>query len=194
MTVFFAAPLLLVEHTALIGITTPMEEGNGYNLMMDLKYPDTGKPMFNSIRISLICDECRAKAIVNCPHNTNEIPPWKRDEQRSKLVEGVMRTDVALHMRENAGVVQKQNTSAFNVQNVETLLLSEFDNDNTDYVSNIFICLDTAGGGSSCTAMCVGYYTASYKLVVLGASSVVRKGASPLKPPEGALPPQPPFC
>lgn len=25
------APLLLVEHTALIGITTPMEEGNGYN-------------------------------------------------------------------------------------------------------------------------------------------------------------------
>jgi hypothetical protein len=32
------AHLLLVEHTALIGITTPMEEGNGYNLMMDLKY------------------------------------------------------------------------------------------------------------------------------------------------------------
>jgi len=34
------AHLLLVEHTALIGITTPMEEGNGYNLMMDLKYED----------------------------------------------------------------------------------------------------------------------------------------------------------
>ena len=34
------SPLLLVEHTALIGITTPMEEGNGYNLMMDLKYED----------------------------------------------------------------------------------------------------------------------------------------------------------
>ena len=85
-----------------------------------------------------------------------------------------MQTDVALHMRENAGVVQKQNTSAFNVQNVDTLLTSEFDNNISDYVENIFVCIDTAGGGSSCTAMCVGYYTASYKLVVLGASSVVR--------------------
>ena len=45
------SPLLLVEHTALIDITTPMEEGNGYNLMnlmMDLKYED-GEFVFISI-------------------------------------------------------------------------------------------------------------------------------------------------
>ena len=115
---------------------------------MDLKYAD-GKPMFNAIRISLICDECRAKGIVDCPHNKNEIPPWKRDQTRAKLVEGVMQSDIALHMRENAGVVQKQNTSAFNVLNVEALLASEFDNTTSDYVANIFVCIDTAGGGAS---------------------------------------------
>ena len=129
--------------------------------------------MFNAIRISLICDACRANGVIDCPHNKNEIPPWKRDQTRSKLVEGIMQTDIALHMRENAGVVQKQNTSAFNVLNVESLLASEYDNTTEDFVANIFVCIDTAGGGSSCTAMCVGYYTKAFNLVVIGASSVV---------------------
>lgn len=141
------APLLLVEHTALIGITTPMEEGNGYNMMMDLTYED-GSPMFNTIRISLICDPCREAGIVDCPHNKHEIPPWKRDEKRARLVEGVLKSDVALHMRENAGVVQKQNNCAFNISNVEKLFISEFDNSTQEFVQHIFVCIDTAGGGA----------------------------------------------
>jgi hypothetical protein len=43
-------------------------------------------------------------------------------------MEDVMRSDIALHMRENAGVVQTQNNSAFNALNVESLLLSQYDN------------------------------------------------------------------
>ena len=52
------APLLLVEHTALIGITTPMDESNDYNVMMELKH-ENGEPMFNSISISLMCAACK---------------------------------------------------------------------------------------------------------------------------------------
>ena len=130
--------------------------------------------MFNTIRISLICEKCRLAGISDCPHNKHEIPPWKRDQKRARLVEGVMRSDVALHMRENAGVVQTQNNSAFNALNVESLLSSQYDNSKYEHVPNIFVCIDTAGGGSSCTAMCVGFFSKSYSLVILGASSVVR--------------------
>jgi hypothetical protein len=129
--------------------------------------------MFNTIRISLICEACRLAGNMDCPHNKHEIPPWKRDQKRARLVEGVMQSDVALHMRENAGVVQKQNNTAFNVSNVESLLLSQHDNTKHEHVENIFVCIDTAGGGSSCTAMCCGYFTKNYSLVILGASSVV---------------------
>ena len=38
------APLLLVEHTALIGITTPMEEHCDYSNLMSLKH-ENGDPM-----------------------------------------------------------------------------------------------------------------------------------------------------
>ena len=106
--------------------------------------------MFNTIRISLICEACRLAGNMDCPHNKHEIPPWKRDQKRARLVEGVMQSDIALHMRENAGVVQKQNNTAFNVSNVESLLLSQHDNTKHEHVENIFVCIDTAGGGSSC--------------------------------------------
>ncbi len=52
------APLLLVEHTALIGITTPMDTGCDYSMMMDLKHAN-GDPMFNALAITLMCDKCR---------------------------------------------------------------------------------------------------------------------------------------
>ena len=38
------------------------------------------------------------------------------------------------------------------------------------------MCVDTAGGGQSCTAVCTGFYT-NLKLVLLGAESLVGHGA-----------------
>jgi hypothetical protein len=63
------APLLLVEHTALIGITTPMDTSCDYSMMMDLKHAN-GDPMFNSLVITLMCDKCRIgkdpRRVLNC--------------------------------------------------------------------------------------------------------------------------------
>ena len=73
-----AAPLLLVENTALIGITTPMEDTCDYSQMMEMKH-DNGEPMFNAISVSLMCEACRKAGLMECPHMAHEarthIPP-----------------------------------------------------------------------------------------------------------------------
>ena len=158
--------MLLVEFTCLIGITTPMEETNDYNVMMDLKH-DNGDPMFNSIAISLICEECRKQKKLECPHMEHEIPHWKRDKKRSRMVQKIMENDPALYLRENAGVVQKLDNHAFHVSSIDELLKTDFDYEKTaGGIKAIFVCVDTAGGGASCTAVCTGFYTPSHSLVV----------------------------
>lgn len=66
------APLLLVENTALIGITTPMEDTCDYSQMMDMKH-DNGEPMFNAISVSLMCQNCRKAGLMECPHMAHEV-------------------------------------------------------------------------------------------------------------------------
>lgn len=39
--------------------------------------------------------------------------------------------------------------------------------------SLVFVCIDTAGGGQSCTAICSGFFNQSHKMVVAGAESLV---------------------
>ena len=141
------APLLLVEHTALIGITTPMDTGCDYSMMMDLKHAD-GTPMFNSLAITLMCDKCRVANLLECPHMEHEIPHWKRDKKRGALVQSIMSSDRALYLRENAGVITKAENTAFHHPSVDSLLATSY---NLELSGNIrmpvFIAIDTAGGG-----------------------------------------------
>jgi hypothetical protein len=160
------APLLLVEHTALIGITTPMEAGCDYSMMMDLKH-ENGDPMFNAISVSLICEACRKNNQLECPHNEHEIPHWKRDKKRSKLVQSIMQGDKTMYLRENAGVVTQNENHAFILSGVDALVRTAFETSHMNNVrAPVFVCIDTAGGGASCTAICSGIYTTNHTLLV----------------------------
>lgn len=161
------APLLLVENTALIGITTPMEETCDYSQMMAMKH-DNGDPMFNTISVTLMCDACRKANLLECPHMAHEVPHWKRDKKRGRLVQSIMASNKALYLRENAGVVSSSNNSAFELKYIDDLLNREPYNvtKNGCLRPPVFVCIDTAGGGASCTAVCSGMYTTSHGLVV----------------------------
>ena len=61
-------PLLEVENTALICISTPQDSMNFYSEMFTLKTPD-GKPLFNTLEVSLVCAACKASENPErCPH------------------------------------------------------------------------------------------------------------------------------
>ena len=135
-------------------------------MMMNLKY-DIGDAMFNSISITLMCEACRKANLLERPHMEHEIPHWKRDKKRQKLVQGIMSSDKKMYLRENAGVVSKAENSAFDIPSVDAFLLTEYDlQDVGNYKAPVFVCIDTAGGGASCTAICSGIYTKNHSLVV----------------------------
>lgn len=145
-------------------------------MLMDLKH-DNGDPMFNTISVTLMCEACRRANLMECPHMEHEIPAWKRDKKRSKLVQGIMASDKKMYLRENAGVVQTNDNNAFHLSSVDAFLTTSYD---ANAVGNlrppVFVCIDTAGGGASCTAICSGVYTKSHSLLVRGV-------APPFNPP-----------
>ena len=73
-------PLLEVDRTSMLAISTPSPEGNMnfYTTMMDSKDPNTGKPMFKVLKVGLACDACQAAGIASeCTHMESFRPPWK---------------------------------------------------------------------------------------------------------------------
>jgi hypothetical protein len=133
---------------------------------MDLKH-ENGDPMFNAISISLICDACRKNGLTDCPHNEHEVPEWKQDKRRGALVRSIMSSDKTMYMRENAGVVAKTENNAFHLGSIDVLLNTSY---RMQYLGStkppVFVCVDTAGGGGSCTAVISGIYTKSHTLLV----------------------------
>lgn len=79
LDVFFevVVPLLEMETTALIAISTPLDGLNFYSEMFELKGAD-GKPLFNTLRVGLSCQKCQDEGKAeSCTHMKDIIPPWK---------------------------------------------------------------------------------------------------------------------
>ena len=71
LSVFYeiVVPLLEMETTALIAISTPSDSLNFYSEMFELKDAQ-GDPFFRTINVSLVCDACRAAGQgSSCTHN-----------------------------------------------------------------------------------------------------------------------------
>lgn len=70
LDVFFevVVPLLEMETTALIAISTPLDGLNFYSEMFELKGAD-GKPLFNTLRVGLSCQKCQDEGKAeSCTH------------------------------------------------------------------------------------------------------------------------------
>ena len=70
-------PLLELETTALICISTPQDSTNFYSLMFEMKDP-AGNPLFNQQKIEMVCEDCkRGPHPENCTHMKHLLPRWK---------------------------------------------------------------------------------------------------------------------
>lgn len=112
---------------------------------------DTGRKVFRSLEISLVCDACRAAGVSDCPHTAHEVPPWKRDAGRESMVKAIMSADPVLYMRENKGVVSASSNNAFDRDAVDRLC----DPANGQVygpeasTGRVYVCIDPNGGGES---------------------------------------------
>ena len=158
-------PLLEVESTALIMISTPEGEGNYYSQMLDMK-DHLARPLFNTIRIGMICAWCQSNNPTpsSCTHRETERPQWK-SVTAARTVRAMYGNRTNLHQRESMGMVVTDGECAFPSKWIHRLLKGErlAPPSEPEY---IFVACDPNGGGSSDMAI--------MSVVRMGGTFVVR--------------------
>ena len=113
-SVFFEVivPLLEVENTGMIAISTPQDSLNLYSELFELK-DEKGQPLFDQIKLSLACEKCQREGrAASCTHNRHLIPPWKSNRSND-MVRAIYGARTDLMERESLGVISQDQTSVF---------------------------------------------------------------------------------
>lgn len=159
-------PLMGVDDTSLVAISTPLEESNFFSQLLLMKKPN-GAPLFLNLQIVLMCEECRAADLDSCPHMAKNLPDWK-SEGRAQMVKELMSGNKDMWQREQNGVITTRDTCAFDRPSVERFFarrcpLASF----VPQDDRVYISIDPAGGGFSNTALVAGAMDANSKLFVV---------------------------
>ena len=133
-----------------------------------MKGPD-GLALFRTIQVGLACEECLAKGIGgDCPHNTDEIPPWKSKE-KFDFVKTLYGDRKDLLLRESVGSITEDQSSLLPTAWVERFLSTEDDVD-PDTTRYIIVACDPNGGGDSQMAIISSVFHRG-RFVLVGADS-----------------------
>ena len=158
------APLLGVEGTSLLAISTPMSEDNQYSRMIEME-DDEGNKLFKSLQITLMCDQCVKEKKTSCIHKQHELPPWK-SAKRQDLVQKLMENEGAMAQRELFGVITGSENCAFSVEALDDFAKSTFVMNAAGFIKFAWIAIDPNGGGNSGMAFVSGFFTQHGTLVV----------------------------
>lgn len=149
LAVFYeiVVPLLEMDSTALIAISTPSDSLNFYSEMFELKDAQ-GDPFFRTISVNLVCDACKkAGKGASCTHNQDLIPPWKSAAKLDMVRALYGSGNKDLMQRESMGAITDDAKSLFKSDDVTRVMSTCVPlPDIADYV---FIAVDPNGGGSS---------------------------------------------
>jgi hypothetical protein len=86
------APLMTIERTCFLAISTLTSEINFYTRLMRMRDRDTGLPIFTCLQIQLACDKCKEEGkAAECIHLLHLVPRWQSGERHRRL-KWVMRT------------------------------------------------------------------------------------------------------
>lgn len=157
-------PILMVEKSAFIGLSSPADSLNHMSKLMKATYE--GRPFFKIVDCNLVCESCRLlptnEEKMACTHVKNAAP-WL-DKNKGNKYKTLYEDDPATALRELYGMVADGINPCFDKE-----LLNDMFN-GTPYVcksapSHIFVSMDF-GGGASQTAMNIGYWNNDAEFVV----------------------------
>lgn len=98
-------PLLEVQNTTMIMISTPGNSGNFFSQLFLLKDPQTRMPLFLIVDCELVCDRCKTKRRpTDCVHMLAQVPPWKESGGVSSARQ-ILKDHQAIMQRELFGSV-----------------------------------------------------------------------------------------
>lgn len=168
-------PLVEMRNSLLVCISTPLGPDNFYSALMDLQDPETGEYVFYRIRVISLCEECQKKSADFCPHlGPVDVPEWKASstDKKARHVQLMYGTDTEARMLETKGLAVASSTSALDRSNLHTLFnespragIRELDNHIGP--SNVLVCCDPNGGGTSHLAIAAVYREPWSKRIVV---------------------------
>lgn len=148
MDVFYeiVTPLLEMQTTSLIAISTPQDSTNFYSELFDLKGGD-GEALFNTIKVSLICDVCmEGEHPERCTHRSHLLPPWK-SKAKLAMVREIYGDQTDLLQRESLGAITQDAASVFPEDAITVIFNRDRQAPPTTIPRAIFISCDPTGGG-----------------------------------------------
>ena len=80
------APLLCMQQTSMIAISTLTSSFNFYSRLIKMRNKVTGDPLFSVFQVQLACDACIEKgAAAECVHRLHLIPRWQSSDRHEML-------------------------------------------------------------------------------------------------------------
>tara|TARA_B100001109_G_scaffold243521_1_gene229429 strand:- start:57 stop:647 length:591 start_codon:yes stop_codon:yes gene_type:complete len=149
-------PLLSMQQSCLLCISTLLESGNHYSKMFELT-DSTGNKLFETISITLVCEDCmRTEHPERCTHKMAEMPRWL-SSKKMDVVRSLLADDPAMLLRESMGISADSTAKAFPSSDVESFfkrVYSDIERDIFCHIgerntNHVVIAVDPAGGGSS---------------------------------------------
>ena len=159
-------PLLGVNGTAIVAISTPLGEDNWYTGLIQKKTED-GERLFNVVQYSLVCDECRKKDLATeCQHKIELLPPWK-SESRQRLVKFLLSDSSDLYLTEAMGEISSSKSRCFQEELVDAWILRPLRAPSAvGSAATVYVAVDPTSGIRSELAVVSMYFDTSRRLVV----------------------------
>ena len=164
-------PLLSMQRSCLLCISTLLDGGNHYSKMFELK-DSIGQPLFETISISLVCDDCmKTDNPEKCTHKLAEMPRWL-SSKKLEVVKQLLADDPAMLLRESMGVGADSTQKAFQSADIVAFLTrarARIPNRPPTVragAEHVIVAVDPSGGGSSAFAVASVLQLTSGGLVV----------------------------
>jgi hypothetical protein len=139
-------PLMGMDNTVVIGISSPDDEFNYFSKLLELKRPDQKTPLFLTIQITQACEACQKERKL-CRHNEALLPPW-RTAERQAMIAQIMKADPLLFEREMLGLVRSSDSMFV----FDPKLIDEFNLAPRHHFSQppsiVWVAIDPSGGGA----------------------------------------------
>ena len=166
-------PLLELETTALICISTPQDSSNFYSMMFEM-VDAAGEKLFNQIQISMVCEDCKlGPHPEKCTHMKHLLPKWKSGGKQD-MVRQIYGDNAKDMLRESMGVTTNDNCCVFQDEWLDKFTKrSPYSPASTPPV--VFVACDPNGGGSSQMAI-VSLFQDQNNFAVCGLESHAVKG------------------
>jgi len=143
-----------MQQSVLLCISTILDSGNHYSKMMEM-VDDYGHNIFESIKITLVCDDClKTDHPERCRHKLASMPRWL-SSKKVETVRALLAEDPAMLLRESLGISADGSEKAFGTEAIEAMIkrvpkrLEYNVREPESNVNHVFVACDPSGGGAS---------------------------------------------